>query len=135
MNPLKYDQPYQEALGTFEGFRKLGFSAEDIYITINGPLKEAPFNFQIGMIQILLTLRTQGKQFHMDCGVLNDTPDNAAKKWEKLGTAMNEGRIKSKHLDEVWQKSQAHRDPAGFIVALKNKGFVLPKEMSCVETT
>jgi hypothetical protein len=130
VNPLKYDKPYQEALGSFEGFRKLGFAADDIYFTVNGPLKSAPFTFQIGMIQILLTLKTQGKQFHIDCGVLNDTPDNAVKKWEKLGRAMNEGRIKPEHLDEVWQKSLAHKEPEGFLVALKQKGFVLPKEMS-----
>jgi hypothetical protein len=135
MNPLKYDKPYQEALGTFEGFRKLGFSADDIYLTINGPLKEAPFNFQIGMIQVLVTLRTQGKFFHMDCGVLNDTPANATKKWSKMATAMNEGRLKPEHLNEVWEKSLAHTEPASFIHALKAKGFIFPKEASSVATT
>lgn len=132
MNPLKFDRPYQEALGVFEGFRKLGFSADDLFITINGPLKEAPFNFQIGMIQILLTLKTQGMFFHIDCGVLNDTPQNAAKKWEKLGRAMNEGRLDSDKLDQVWQASQAHQDPTGFIMALKARGFVLPMETNVV---
>lgn len=130
MNPFKYDKAYQEALGVFEGFRKLGFVSDDLYITVNGPLRDVPFDFMVGKLQLLLTLRTQGKFFHVDCGLVNDTPENAAWKWEKLGRAVNEGRVSQEHLDKIWQASQAHQDPEGFVMSLKAKGFLLPSEMS-----
>lgn len=126
MNPLELPDALQQALGAFEGFRKLGFSADNIFIIINGPmqLQQGPETCH----QILMSLRAQDKEFKVDCGIVPDTEKrDIGDLWMDVCEAMNNETIDRDALDKVWQKSLAHRDSASFVAALVRKGFIIPK--------
>ena len=122
INPLDYAEPYQEALGTYEGFRRLGFSADDIYFLANGPFAEFD-----GKTQLCIVLRTQGKQYVVNCGRSAEKPDDIETTWRLLATACSTGNIDVDAYKLCWQQSLVHAAPAMLVNDLVLKGFRLPK--------
>ncbi len=125
MNPFELDKGYREALGAFEGFRKLGFSSDDIYFTVGG---QAPASHPEGPgRQVVIVLKAQGKRFNIVVGFVADDADSIERTWVEFATAVNDGQVSQEHLDRLWQESMIHNDAAGFLIALVGKGFTLPR--------
>lgn len=126
MNPLELPKAFQDALGIHEGLRKLGFAAKDIFFLVN-TLKEDPLE----RIQVGIQLRAQDRIFTAVVGLLQGvTGRQVAEKWAELTQAIIDGKVQQDHLDVCWQESPVQKDPAGFLQALKKKGFLIPRDLN-----
>ena len=86
---------FREALGMHEGFRKCGFAAEDIYVYLNPDLRyvtkqvdniESADTFdKPGKREMLVVLKTQGKEFRATVGMIEMTRDEWESAWSLLG--------------------------------------------------
>jgi len=102
------------AIGCHEGFRKLGFRAEDIYVCGGDPY-----------VQVIL--RTQGKQFVVNVAPSELSEEEFQAAWMKSVQAVNDGSLPQEDLDRIWQESMPFRDAVGFSMAIFAKGIHIPK--------
>ena len=110
-------------LGAFEGFRKMGFRAEDIYCTIAKSVLAG------GATSCFVTLRAQRRIFNLEVGVVEDQKA-FQKEWDAVCEAVNSKRVSQEDLDRIWQESLPCRKKVEFLTALVSKGFKIPKTMS-----
>ena len=125
---------FQHALGVHEGFRKLGFDADDIFVHLNPDCS------------MLVVLKTQGKSFAVTVGFYpqeksppysrmsspKDNPTFAAwsKDWTELATQVRDGKADESELTEIWKASMPYNHKMSFIEALLSKGIVIPNPTS-----
>jgi hypothetical protein len=117
---LKYEDissTMRAFLGAFEGFRKMGFRADDIYC-------EVAWSMRFDVLSCFCKLITQGKTFAFEVGEVEDA-DVFAKEYTRVTTSMRE--IPQADLDRIWVESEAYRERVHFAAALLAKGFDLPK--------
>jgi len=107
-------QAFQEALGTHEVLRKLGFLAKEIFVHQN------PDN------SVLVLLRTQGKEFIVHVGFVGMTRDEMEKEWPKAVRAFNNLEIPEQELLDMVSESKAFREKVSLIFAIQDKGIVIP---------
>lgn len=125
---MKYDDIsplLREFLGAREGFRKLGFPADDLYITIS---RSALHN---GVLSCFCTLMQGGKVFHVECGpVPSDDVEGKAlgEEYTKVANAINNNELSQEDADRLWNDSTLKKKGHDFVVALLNKGFKPPKK-------
>jgi hypothetical protein len=106
-------------VGSWECFRKLGFSADDLHCLI------AP-SAQHGHLACFLRLATEGKEFLVEIGgpVDKGTIQN---EYEEVSTAVSDGRVSSEVLDRLYEECEIYQMKVPFIFALQSKGFSLRK--------
>jgi hypothetical protein len=110
-------------VGGREAFRKMGFSADDLYCLVS---KSARFG---GVLSAFVHLQAQGKQFDLECGPVASEEAFSAE-YKRVAEAINSGSIPSADLDRIWQESEPYQDKVGFATAVTMKGFVAPKSLS-----
>lgn len=100
---------------THEGFRRFGFSPEDLYVVVetNDPIVhvrlvqgEITFDFRVG---------SRGAQ----------SRDEFAAAWTAYVKKANSSAITE--LDDIYDVWLAHLDTVGLFFALERKGIVIPK--------
>lgn len=118
-NLTQYAQPYRQALATFEAFRKLDFSADEIFFGFG------PVSGTADMVH--MQLQTQGKTFTVMCGVLRGASRSSViKTWSQITTRIPSE--KQEHLDQIWRES-VYAETSYFVVfasMIVDKGIVLP---------
>ncbi len=108
-------EAFQEALGTHEAFRKLGYSADDIWVHLRDD----------GMMFVIV--RPQGQpDFAVGVGKCAMTPEEWRVQWPALATAVSEGRVSPKDMNAMWVASVPFRHKVDFISALLMKGLSPP---------
>lgn len=105
--------------GAREGFRKLGFAAEELFFTTARSVLED------GALAVFCTLKTQGKSFLVECGPAGDE-DAITKEYVITAEAINSGSLSQGDLDRIWQECDIRRQPLDFLLALSVKGIVIP---------
>ncbi|MDA4133940.1 MAG: hypothetical protein OK454_12585 [Thaumarchaeota archaeon] len=110
-------------IGVFEGLRKLGFKADDIYLSISPSAahKGAPYAF--------CQLRAQGKFYSAILGPSKEK-DWGALQQEYKEVSTNMTSIPQKDLDRIWQESPCHNQASEFAASLLFMGFKFPYGMS-----
>ena len=109
-------------LGTYSGFRHLGFSADDVYLSI---ARSARFG---GRLSAFALLKTQGKEFNVELGPMK--AKDVAKVQEQYNR-MAKGEVMSEaDGDRIWQESEAFQNAVDFIMAIQLKGIVPPLAVS-----
>lgn len=107
----------RQALGCFEGFRRLGFEADDIF-----------FIYASRQLELFCVLKTQDKEFSINCGPLRMTQ----REWEATVTvathAINTGLMPEEDLQRIWSESMVFKKSMEFLLVLKAKGIVIPVE-------
>ncbi len=110
------------ALGMFEAYRRLGFSADDIFISFNALKRRNTY-------QVLQELHTQEKAFRVSCGVVHGSQENLIQTWMKLGEWWNHGaqeEERQKIYDVAWPELKVSH--AGLVGAILAKGLVIPPQ-------
>lgn len=106
------DPLFREALAVHEALRRLGFSADDIYIA----------RYRHGEVQ--MHLRTQGLEFTYDCGTTEMSPEAMLAAWEAAAGEWN--KVPPAEIDRALDESFVGQNFVNLLVILKMKGFVLP---------
>lgn len=107
-------------IGCFEGYRKLGFRADDIYF-------ETSLTIDARILLVFCTLKTQGMTFRVGVSyVAKHDAEVVEKALREASRAVAAREVSGSDLDRIWQESLPFRDGAGFVVALTEKGFQFP---------
>jgi hypothetical protein len=116
----------RQLVGTREGFRKMGYAAEDLYVELG----RNPF---VGADELMAftTLMTHGKIFRVDAGPwpMNDEA-GFAMQWRAACEALNSGQVSDDDLDRIWKESAVYKNKVDFVMALSLKGFIPPGSLS-----
>jgi len=118
---VKYDDisPTMRAfLGGREGFRKLGFRAEDLYCALH-------MSVRFRVLSCFVKLMAQDKEFNLEVGSVEDA-DEFQEEYKRVAVAINAGELPESDQDRIWQESEAHTNAFAFVMALRNKGFRIP---------
>jgi hypothetical protein len=122
---MTYDEIHptlRAAMGTFEGFRKVNFSAEDIFVELAGNHECGP-----NELMVFVLLRTQGKEFRVGVGRWPaGQEDRLQAEWSALCAAMNSRQVSQADMDRMWQESLPYKDRVGFVTAILDKGIAVP---------
>jgi len=105
---------FREAIGVHEGFRKLGFEASDIYVTLT----------EDGVM--LLVLHVQDKEFVVGAGVVEMTRDAWIGEWTRIADAVLDNSVTDEDLEKIWTDSLPYQRPVEFALAIEGKGITLP---------
>jgi hypothetical protein len=73
-------------LGAFEAFRKMGFLSDDIYCVVSRSVRLG------GALGAFAVLKTQGKEFSIDCGPVTSEKD-AGEEYQRVSKAVSAGEI------------------------------------------
>jgi len=111
----------QEALAVHEAYRRLGFAAEDIYISQqNGNL--------------FCILKTQGKDFVICVGALAECElEELTELWGAATYLWNEVAPEAER-QALWENSCILHDATGFVMALTEKGILIPNSFPAVSS-
>lgn len=113
-NPL-----FVDALGYHEALRALGFHPDNIYMLIRG-----------GVIQIVLI--AQSREFTINVGEMKGHADEELKgAWTMAVNAWNTATDDARAT--IWTLTLKRLSMTAFVTALKNKGFILPIDLSSKE--
>lgn len=118
------DTPYKEAFAFFEGFRRLGFSADGIFLVLAGP---------DGFVQVNVALQRQDRyggkgEVLGTAGYVAASKNEISHVWATLCRAINERRVPLNQLHEAWDNSIAKRSQLELIGVLRDKGIEIPVE-------
>jgi len=120
---------FREALGIHEGFRRCGFSPDDIFWSLNPdpsyPAGTVTFG-KPGTREMLVVLKTQGKEFAVTVGKVRMTHEEWEVSWKAVCVAVLERKVSEDDLRIVWESCMAYRDKVGFVVAISSKGIEVP---------
>lgn len=119
------EQVIHEMWAVHQALREFGFEPDDIYVY--DEILDPRGNPHAGV-----ALRAQGKSFDVFCGNPNDmTRSHLIRvEWPKFVRWAKTLERDDERLHEIWINSILYQDKAGFVFALLNKGFKIPKNQS-----
>jgi len=120
---MNYDSIHpilRAVLGAHEGFRKVGFPADDIYVELG-----ANPEVRDDELMVFVTLKSAGKEFRVQVGPWpRDNVDALHTQWTALCAALHD--IPQADADRIWHESLPFRNAVGFTLAIMNKGIPIP---------
>jgi hypothetical protein len=106
------------ALGCHEGFRRLGFRPEDLFLM-----------YQEEQQILFVVLKTQGQQFAVGVAPVPDKESKTLEQeWQRLVMAVRTFEFSEADLQTCWESSLPYANPEGFLLAILKKGIRLPTE-------
>lgn len=117
---MTYDEinpAFREAIGVFEGLRKLGFQSKDIYYFVGGKEDDK--------WQFVVKLLVNQKQFLAITGLVEGEPTDIREKWRNI--IQNFDEISQGDLDKIWQECRVFNNAAAFVLSILNCGIIIPK--------
>ncbi len=115
----------RQAVGCWEGFRKMGFSAGELYLEI-GPTADDTLRI------VFMTLKSRrGRIFRVGVGSwLTAQEDALAEQWRALCAAVTGGQVSQTDLDRIWEESFVCKDKVGFAMVLVARGLTPPRGLA-----
>lgn len=105
----------EQALAVFEAFRRLGFTSDEIFFTLDS-------------VHVFMTLRTQGREFVITCGPYGPlTPREATDQWNEMAREWN-GPMTETERQRIWGQSFIFNQGGDLIRGLVRKGIQIPKQ-------
>lgn len=119
-----FEPLYVDCWAWQQAFRKLGFSSDNIFVSINrnGEIPGAP-------LWVFVLLKTQGLDFTVPAGPFEVSEETFAAKWTEFCTAFNERRIDEGDLIAAYQERMADKH-VPLVEGLLRKGFRIPGHRS-----
>jgi hypothetical protein len=111
-------------IGNREGFRKMGFKAEDLYCSIAMSARHRTLS-----CFVKLQLTTKSSDFNMEVGPVKDGQAFEAE-YKRVSQAINAGEVPQADMDRMWQECEIYNDKMGFTAALLARGFRPPNSLS-----
>lgn len=125
---MRYDDIHptiRAYLGGFQGLRKLGFRSDDIFVSFAR-------SCVTGKVSCFLALRTQGKTFDMEAGIVG-SGDGLKGEIEQFVTAyqtalraVQAGKVPEADYQRIWEESNCCQYIPDFLASLLAAGFVFP---------
>jgi hypothetical protein len=109
-------------IGGREAFRKLGFSADNLYCL-------TAWSAQHDRLACFVQLRAQGKEFNLEVGFVDDEAAFGAE-YKRVAAAVNSGAISLADQDRIWEESEVCQNKVGFLMAMTAKGFNWPRSFN-----
>lgn len=109
---MSVDEVLNEALGFFEAFRRIGFSADDLFLGSDS-------------WQVFLAVQAQGRQFIAICGPYEGPEAELLTRWREKATWWNQ-TASSEEREALWNRSFARNNAFDLVTGLIRKGFDLP---------
>ncbi len=120
---MKYDDitpSMRMFIGNREGFRRIGFSADDLYCECAPSLELA------GALGVYCTLKTRGKEFRVWCGPAESTEAVAAE-YARVAKAAENKTLDTGSYERIWQESEVRARTVDLLRALMAKGIAVPQ--------
>ena len=114
-DPTKVHPSIAYAIGTWEGFRKLGFKAEELFA-----------HFDPSQNIVFMVLITQGTRFSVKIGPYDRTRADFEEEYRETAEAVNANKVPPEILDSWWQESEVYQRKVDFGMALLAKGIKVP---------
>ena len=111
-------------IGNREAFRKLGFSADDLFCSIAMSFRHSNLS-----CFVKLQLKNKSSDFNMEVGPVEDGK-TFEEEYRRVAQAIVDGEVPQADLDRMWQESECYQDKKGFLTALLSKGFHPPKSQN-----
>ena len=121
---MSYDDvtpPLREFLGTYEVLRRLGFVPGDIFFQIAKCAQHG------GKLSVFCTLKTQGKEFAIECGFVATTEDEACREYQDVTQRLIAGEVPEDDHQRMFYECEAFALKVDLIMAILKKGIRLPK--------
>jgi hypothetical protein len=106
-------------IGNREAFRKLGFSADDLYCQIAKSLRN------YGVLSCFLVLKTQNSEFLVECGEIRNSKDFELE-YKRACDALNSRKLSEKDLEQIYLECEAFQKGSDLIAAIMLKGIFIP---------
>src|SRR5262249_26638109 len=110
-------------LGCWEGFRKLGFSSDDLYCLVSKSVELQ------GGLGVYVHLKTQGKECNIYVGPVANSAE-FHNQFKDVVQAVNSGEVTPEDLDRIWVESEVYQRRIEFVIMLEKKGFLIPKRFN-----
>jgi hypothetical protein len=107
-------------IGCREGFRRLGFSADSLFLLINK---------NNGNLSCCVKLIAQHKEFLVEVGPVDDEAAFVSE-YARVCEAVNAGLLSPEDSDRIFDESIACQKRVEFCYALARKGFFFPRALS-----
>jgi len=115
--PTGFEQLVEMAWATHEGLRRLGFSADDIFVLTTEDDR------------LFVQLKTQGKEFNVGVGLLGDlTHERFNEQWLVFVERANSGQFASELLQQIFDRWLQYETGGAMPLmnAIMGKGIHLP---------
>jgi hypothetical protein len=125
---VKYDDIHptlRQALGCHEGFRKMGFPPDNLFVEIS-PTKDP------AQCVIFMTLKWRKHEpFRLIVGLWPTGQERElTDQWRSACEAFNSGALSREDGDRIWQESFIYLDKMGFAAALLARNIRPPRGLS-----
>ena len=115
---MEFQSAIKEALAAREGLRKLGFSADDIYVR--------PQSMRKGLVMVHIFLDIKGEEFNILIDAFDGCPKEFEDQWRAAAEWWN-NKATDRELMEIWDNSRMARCGAEpILVQLRKRGIVVP---------
>jgi hypothetical protein len=123
------DDVLLEALCLHELFRRMGFSANDIFIVLaragNPESAILPRGLSVGDLALFVTLKAQGKEYNVIMGALPCPDAEFAKAWGEAVVLFNNAT--RAETDPIWDRSVIVKRAPVVALDVHAMGFVIPR--------
>jgi hypothetical protein len=123
---MTYDEispTMRQALATWEAFRRLGFSAADIFSMIAKTLAREEDGRVVEVLAFFIALRSQGREFSITIGEIEDA-DAAEAEWARVANALP--GMDEETVRRIWFESEICGRLVALGQSLAAKGFHIP---------
>jgi len=107
IRPSDFSHQVRESWANHEAFRRLGFSADEIFVAVD-------------VVRAYTVLRAQGLEFVV---VLGDIEDGFLDGWSMFAECSNRNAFAEEDLQEVWEESWVKNNSVCLVTAMTDKGF------------
>ena len=109
----KLPSAYKEAFAMHELLRKFGFPPEDVSL-----------HYDEGKLGVVLL--SQGLDFYLEVGELDDTFEEFEKNWKTITYAIKTYQVSDEDLQEIWVESAVCKNTEQLLMVLTDIGFKFP---------
>lgn len=124
MNVTELPQVLQQAIGVWEGLKRLGFKGQQVYM-ISARVKEDD------RVEIAIQIEAQDRKCAIGIGMLKGvTSEEVAHKWAEILTAIQKGDLSETALKACWLNSPPYLDKVRFEASIRGCGIIFPKDLN-----
>jgi hypothetical protein len=120
---MKYSKTVRECWAVHEALRRLGFQANDIYVSGGQELGHPDVPYALFVV-----VRTQDKEFVANCGKFATMADAdaAVDEWTRFATALCDDKFEEEALRRIYVDSRVYEDATQFMRAIVATGMRPP---------
>jgi len=126
-DPMKYSNAVRECWAVHEALRRLGFQANDIYVSAGQEMKSPLLPYSLFVL-----VRTQDKEFVANCATFDTMAeaDAAVDEWTRFATALCDDEFEEEALRRIYVDSRVYEEATQFMRAIVATGMKPPCQLN-----